>query len=214
MRNLWVRIGLGAGIVFLAGMFVLTLGRQVKANTVDAFRHGGTVKVPFSILPFTIDGHKVGSVQQVQVVRQGDAQARRVNVVVNLKGVDPGELGDCAMVVGRHEFFSCVPLSEIDRAELLAIGEVRFEPAGVVRPILIERGEVDQWFEGDAQAYIQAEAGGANIDIQGADGSQFKLQAGEGGAIIRVTKDGKEVMKLDATEKGVELKVDAKADKP
>lgn len=202
MRNMWIKIGLGAATIFAGGMFVLTLGRQVKASTIDAFRDGGTVNIPLSILPFNLNGHKVGSVRSVQVDRAGGHKVKTVNVVVNLKGVDASELGDCAVVVGghgTHDFVGCVDPSEIEGMELIQVGSVRFEPSGVSRPIMIDRGNVEGWFQGDAQAIIEASAGSrANIDIEGADGSRFQLQANGDKTTIRIRNEqGKEVVKID-----------------
>ncbi len=83
----------------------------MKASTIDAFREGGTVKVPLSILPFTLDGNRVGSVREIQVDRAGGGKIKTVNVVINLKDIDAAELGDCAVVVGAHgshDFISCL----------------------------------------------------------------------------------------------------------
>ncbi|MEK6687767.1 MAG: hypothetical protein AABZ01_04820 [Gemmatimonadota bacterium] len=214
-----MKIGLGAATVFVAGMFVVTLGRQVKASTIDAFREGGTVKVPLSILPFTLDGHRVGSVREIQVDRAGGKRIKTVNVVINLKDIDASELGDCSVVVGAHgshEFIGCLDAAEIEGMDLIRVGSVRFEPSGVSRPIMVPRGNMDDWFQGDAQAIIAADAEGqANFDIQGADGSRVQLQADGNGASIRVRDgQGKEIVKIDASSAGANVKVDSKVEKP
>lgn len=202
MRNMWTKIGLGAATIFVGGMFVVTLGRQVKASTIDAFRDGGTVNVPLSILPFNLNGERVGSVRSIQVDRAGGHKVKTVNVVVNLKGIDASELGDCAVVVGghgTHDFVGCVDPSELDGTEFIQVGSVRFEPSGVSRPIMIDRGNVEGWFHSDAKAIIEANAEGqAKIDIEGADGSRFQLQANGDGTTIRIRNEkGKEVVKID-----------------
>jgi hypothetical protein len=45
MRNLWVKIGLGAGGVFVVGMMGLTLARNAKAAAMDAF-HSAVERAP------------------------------------------------------------------------------------------------------------------------------------------------------------------------
>jgi hypothetical protein len=45
MRNLWVKIGLGAGGVFVVGMMGLTLARNAKAAALDAF-HSAVDRAP------------------------------------------------------------------------------------------------------------------------------------------------------------------------
>lgn len=219
MPKLWMKIGLGAATVFAAGMFVVTLGRQVKASTIDAFREGGTVKVPLSILPFSLQGEKVGSVREIQVDRAGGGRIKTVNVVINLKGIDASDLGDCAVVVGghgKHDFISCLDPAAIEGMDLIKVGMVRFEPSGLSRPIMVPRGNMDDWFQGDAKAIIAADAEGqANIDIQGANGSRFQLQADGNGASIRVRDgQGKEIVKIDASSSGADVKLDSKVKQP
>ncbi len=100
--------------------------------------------------------------------------------------------------------------------DLIKVGMVRFEPSGLSRPILVERGNMDDWFQGDAKAIIAADAEGqANIDIQGANGSRFQLRADGNGASIRVRDgQGKEIVKIDASSAGADVKVDSKVEKP
>lgn len=219
MPKLWMKIGLGAATVFAGGMFVLTLGRQVKASTIDAFREGGTVKIPLSILPFSLNGDKVGSVREIQVDRAGGGKIKTVNVVINLKDIDASDLGDCSVVVDAHgsnDFIGCLDAADLEGMDLIKVGMVRFEPSGVSRPILVERGNMDDWFRGDASAIIAADADGqANIDIQGTNGSRFQLQADGNGASIRVRDgQGKEIVKIDASSNGADVKLDSKVEKP
>ena len=156
---------------------------------------------------------------EIQVDRAGGDRIKTVNVVINLKGVDASDLGDCAVVVGghgRHDFIGCLDPADIEGMDLIKVGMVRFEPSGLSRPILVERGNMDDWFRGDASAIIAADADGqANIDIQGTNGSRFQLQADGNGASIRVRDgQGKEIVKIDASPNGADVKVDSKVEKP
>ena len=206
MRKLFIRIGLGAAGVFVVGMFLVSLGRQVKSAAASAIRDGGRVQVPLAFVPFHLDGLKVGNVKTVQVERIGPERHKRLNLVVNLKGVDADQIGDCVITIGRgHDgLFDCESATTADLDQLVQIGEIRFEPGGVTRPIMLDRSDADGWdVESSGQVNIEAGEGSANIMIQGADGqAQVSIVADEQGASMKVRDEsGKEVVKIEAKKR-------------
>jgi len=217
MRRFWVRIGVGAAVVFAGGMFVITLARQVKGAAAEALQSGSSFSVPFNMLAFQMDGRRVGSVRSIDVRRGEGRRVRQVNIDVRLKGFDASDLGECALVLGGGhgggELFDCVDPAELD-GRYRQIGQARFEPGGVTRPILVEWNDSPHWFrEGDfPEVRIEAGevVGGLNITGSDADGS-FSLKADATGLRIHATDaSGTEVVKLDAGAKGVEIKVEKK----
>jgi hypothetical protein len=223
MRKLWIRIGIGAGAIFAAGMFVVTLARQVRASAVDAIRSGGRFTMPLAILPFEVDGERVGSVREIKVERSSGGRAKRVSIVVNLKGFDPEGLADCALVLGGHRrqhsgLFDCLDEAELADGDYVRVGEARFEPRGLVRPILLHRAHARDWFD-DAEAaevILQADADGANLLIEGEEGdASLKLQANEAGLMLHARDaSGREVVKIQADAKGLNVNVEAKGKTP
>ncbi|TFH54739.1 MAG: hypothetical protein E4G90_12165, partial [Gemmatimonadales bacterium] len=188
MRKYWFKIGLGAATVFAAGMFSITLGRQVKSAAAEALRSGSSIRVPLAMLPFTLDGEKVGTVRQIQIDRSGPKRVKHVNVTVRLKGVTPDALEECALTVSRHsrhELFQCIAIDGLDLAELVRVGEVRFEPSGLVRPILLERDLVEDWFDLNWADLGLRPDSKADIEINGEDGSLVRLHANEDGALLK-----------------------------
>ena len=223
MRKLWIRIGIGAGAIFAAGMFVVTLARQVRASAVDAIRSGGRFAMPLAILPFEVDGERVGSVREINVERSSGGQAKRISIVVNLKGFDPEGLADCALVLGGHRrhqggLFDCLGEAELAHGDYVRVGEVRFEPRGLVRPILLHRAHARDWFDEAeaAEVQLQADAEGANLLIEGEEGEgSLRLQANEAGLLLQARDaSGGEVVKIQADAKGLNVKVEAKGKTP
>ncbi len=218
MRKYWFKIGLGAATVFAGGMFVITLGRQVKSAAAEALRSGSSIRIPMAMLPFTLDGQKVGTVRSIQVDRSGPKRVKHLNVTVSLKGAPPDALEACALTVSRHsrhELFDCVGLDELDLGDLVRVGEVRFEPSGLVRPILLDRDMVEDWFDLNWADLGLRPDSKANIEINGEDGSIVRLNADGEGAILKISDGtGREVVKLEAGENGVNMKIDAKEDRP
>jgi hypothetical protein len=202
-------------------MFFITLGRQVRTAAADAIRNGGRVAVPLSILPFNIDGQKAGSVREIHVERHQASGVRRLNVVVTLKGTGVEELGDCALVIGGRGpggLFDCETVLAADASGYLEIGEVRFEPSGIVRPILVERHHAKDWARDldGSEVHIRADAEGANLLVTDGDGNAtVKLSADKAGVTINARDEqGREVVQLKANADGVKLDVKAEAKRP
>ncbi len=215
MRKYWVRIGLGAAAVFAAGMFVITLGRQVRDRALDAIRDGGTVRVPLALMPFEVNGARVGSVRALEVQRSGSDQVKRIQVTVHLKGVEADQLEACALTIGdgRHDLFGCVPPAEAEARGMVQVGEVRFEPSGLVRPIMLDRAHVGDWFDEAGAAAFMMHAGpeGTRIRVTDQQGREaVRLDADSNGASLDVrSEDGREVVRLRAGAQGVDLRVKA-----
>lgn len=221
MNKLWIRIGLGAAFVFASGLFVVSLGRQVKQSVMGKMEHGGQFRVPLNLLPFKIDNERLGSIQSVDVQKTG-RHVERVSFVVELSDPDRiGEFEHCLLAVdgpGRDGFFSCVEEGSEAASEFKTVGEVRIEPTGVVRPLVVSARDADDWFVdrgGEAQEVkIQANADGAVIRVVDENGRKVvHLTADSQGAVLRVRdENGKDVVNMRANASGLDLKV--KKDQP
>jgi hypothetical protein len=220
MNKLWTRIGLGAGLVFVAGMFVVTLGRQLKASVVGTMETGGRFAVPLSLLPFEVDNDRVGSIQSVDVQKSG-RHVKRIEFTVKLS--DPDRLAsfeNCLFALDgprRDGFFSCIPEGSSEAEDYVTVGEVRIEPNGLVRPLVLSRHDAGDWFDGDNNAEevnISANEAGAVIKVVDESGNKVvHLTADSQGAVLRVKDaNGREVVNMRANANGLDLKV--KKDQP
>jgi hypothetical protein len=215
MRNLWVRIGLGAAAVFAAGMFFVVLGHQVKSSVSTAIRDGGRISIPLSLLPFHVDQDKVGSISEIAVRRDAPAGAKHIRVVVRVN--DPAaatRYADCLFQVDSgHDqgFFACIHADTPEAADLVRIGELTMEPSGVSRPVVISRLNARGWFgeNSDGQFSLKATEQGASINVSDSNGANvLQLSADSNGAVLYVRdKSGKEVVNLQATKAGVKIDV-------
>ena len=89
----------------------------------------------------------------------------------------------------------------------------------MVRPLVLARGDAEDWFEGDADAAsgevnIKANEDGAVIKVVDEHGNKVvHLTADSQGAVLRVKDaNGKEVVNMRANAGGLDLKV--KKDQP
>ena len=221
MNKLWIRIGLGAAFVFASGMFVVTLGRQVKQAVIGKMEHGGRFTVPLSMLPFEVNDEKVGTIESVDVQKSGH-RVKQVRFVVKLSEPDRlAEFENCLFAVDgprRDGFFSCIPEGSEEAADYKTVGEVTIEPNGLVRPLVVANNDADHWFDdGDGSAEevnIKANGDGAVIKVVDGNGNKVvQLTADSQGAFIRVKDaNGNDVVNKKANAAGLDLKV--KKDKP
>ncbi|HEX9166255.1 MAG TPA: hypothetical protein VF862_10110 [Gemmatimonadales bacterium] len=219
MRNMWVKIGLGAGLVFGVGMMFITLGRQVKAQVANAIEHGGRVPVPLAMLPFHVDMNKVGQIKTIEVSKD-PVGARTLHVVASMKeGTDREWLAGCLLQVDGDNtgggFFSCVPADGPEAADLVRIGEVTLEPGGLTRPIVVRREVAEKVFRHtahqDGNFSLISDGNGTSLQVTDGQGRKVvQLQADSNGAYLRVRNEsGKEVVRIQAGSGGANIKVRA-----
>lgn len=217
MRSLWLRIGVGAGLVFGVGMMFLTLGRQVKAQVASAIEHGGRVPVPLAMLPVRVDQNKVGQIKRIDVNKDG-AGARTIHVVATMKdGVDRDWLSQCLLLVDGDNagggFFSCVPAGGAEAQGLVTIGEVSFDPDGLTRPIVVQQEVAQRVFQHthgkDGNFSLVSDGNGTRLQVTDGKGQKVvQIQANENGASVRVRDaSGKEVVKIQAGSTGANVQV-------
>ena len=161
MRSIWVRAGLGALAVFAIGMMIHTAVHTTKAKATGALLQlkteldSGAV-VAFDHLdrevPFILDGRKLGHLASLTFEPGAGAVVPSLSAVVALdrEGLDAAMLSYCELVpVNPERFeqtqgFRCATPSDDG---LRSIGEVRFEPVGVVRPVRADKAPARRWVQ-------------------------------------------------------------------
>lgn len=214
MRNMWLRIGLGAGLVFLAGMFAISLGRQVKAQVTSAIHDGGRVSVPLAFLPFQVGHDKVGSIRQVDVQRNGTNRSKRINIQVRMKEQGwADKYADCLFKVDAPDaggLFACIPEGSADAEGLVQIGEIRMEPGDVTRPLVLSQEKAGGWYgQQDGQFNLQANDDGVLMNATDGNGTKVvQLKTDSNGAFLNVQdENGKKVVRIEAGTSGVRIEV-------
>ena len=217
MKSLWTKIGFGAVGVFAVGMLFITLARQAKAATEEALHGVAQRAVAWtsemaarSNIPFLLDGRDIGQVQQVRVRREQAGELPELHALVQLRDAAPAGLGSCYLEprggkeMNIDQGFLCAD-SDRDR---VTVGEVRFEPAGVVRPVVITRAMEPELRQGDRFG-LEANLGGqVRIEASNEQGKLVHIAAGEGGASIQVNDElGRSLVRLLADSTGAMLRV-------
>ena len=222
MQRYWLRIALGALAVFALGMAGISIYRKgvqkvgALANTADP------ITIPLAIMPFQVDGDRLGRIQEVQIRRDAPKHISGVGLVVKMgdavatKDLLPGCLLTIQETSADHQGvpFHCATPADSLADSLTAFGEVRFEPGGVVRAFFLPARVVNDWREGrselvslegrHAAARSQSRAI-IRVDNDSGD-TVLELHADPAGAQLRVRDDsGREVLKLEARPEGARL---------
>ena len=227
MKSYWLRIGLGAMLIFLVGMGVVRAGKKGVEKAKDLIAHGSSFNIPFAIIPFKLDGQDIGSIRQIQLDRSGPHRIDGVHLVVRL--ADPAALDgldNCQLTarglqdIDENTTFACVGAGD-SAANLVHFGEVVFEPGSASRELMLPEAEVAQWSDGAAAAapavanaqaavaHAQASMQRALLQVRDSRGRQLvQLNADSMGAFLRVRDSkGNDVVNLRADSGGLVLHV-------
>lgn len=151
MRSYWLKIGLGALVIFALGFGILSAGRKVKSS----IESDQDLTIPLgSFVPFKLDGVKVGSVRSLTIQRS--APKAVAGFKVRLRTADStvfGRLESCTVSVSEVQrldegtTFLCLPSD----SGLVAFGEVTVdlrtdtENRTLVRPLMLPAEAVAQF---------------------------------------------------------------------
>src|SRR5207245_953626 len=131
-------------------------------------------------MAFRLDGRRIGRIQSVDVNHTGSWDANTVKLTVALDQKETlGTLIDCNITAEEtHHFddrssFQCA--SAGDLGSLVELGQVRFEPGALTRPLYVSQDDVRRLEHSDIrqlEASLNSDSGGktvqghANFDIE------------------------------------------------
>lgn len=104
MRTYWLKIILGAVAIFAVGMLVVTGIRRASHGVHELAEGSGniTIPLPFGILPFKVDGERLGSIERVTLERSAPKVITSLRLVAKLdSGVSPERLAGCSLAGHR-----------------------------------------------------------------------------------------------------------------
>ncbi len=100
MKNIWLRIGLGAFVIFAAGMVVKSLYKAGRDRVVDLVDGDGPIPIPLmGAVPFQLGDLRLGDLRRVTLLRDAPHHISGVNIVARLGDsatVEP--LKDCDFI--------------------------------------------------------------------------------------------------------------------
>ena len=87
MRNYWIRIASGAAGVFVVGMAGWFLVMGAKERVVDVIDSAVSLSIPlpFDLVPFQVDGERLGSLKRLVIHRDSPKEVNWIEVEAGLK---------------------------------------------------------------------------------------------------------------------------------
>ncbi len=226
MNPYWLKIGGGALAIFGVGYGGLKVAEkgvhEIQAATMGSIQHV-LRDVPTKFLAFRLNGDRVGRLRTLDVSSNGDWSAQSVKMEVALDDRSAsGELANCNLAADdfRHGAddvnFRCASASDINDDHLTQVGEARFEPGDLVRPLYVRARELRRLEHSDIRnlkANFSSDDGksvhgNADYDLRDRHGDRQKgsvrLDAADGRALIEIKdENGNELFHLRADDRGL-----------
>jgi hypothetical protein len=153
MRNVWLRIGLGAVGIFLVGMIVVKVARVGRDTVVSMVDSDDPIVIPLmGIVPFQLGTERLGDLRRVTLLRDAPDHIIGVKVVARLSDsatVEPFK--DCAFLtltngaggdstggdfkVNEHSRFQCLA----DTSAMGSFGTIEIRHTQGKEPTTLER---------------------------------------------------------------------------
>ena len=225
MNRYWMRIALGALLVFGLGLTTMAAVRKGKAEVSNLLSTAAS-RLPLKLahMGFRLRGEPIGEVTGIDVQRGAADELGRVTIRVALNGnADLEELRECRLTADNVERwndqsgFRCAADAEVE-GDLIRMGEVVFQPEDLTRPLYLPGRLADRWRNSGVRALdasLNADGNGGvtargRYDVldgrHGQERGTFSLQADSGGAIISVRDDqGRSLVDFRADQNGVNL---------
>ena len=133
MTGYWLKIGVGALVVFVLGLVVWRIAEQGRDEVASYFNTDRPITLPLlGIVPFSVDGNEAGRIQRITFMR--DAPKQISGVIVRVKegdSIPAVAFENCAFTVddplhvNEHTQFRCLA-EDSALAFLQPFGEVHF----------------------------------------------------------------------------------------
>ncbi len=228
MKRYWIRIALGALLIFGCGMAGLAAVRKGKAE-VRNFLATTARRLPltFANIGFRLDGRHIGELTSLDIARNGPEEIGNVTGHVELNTADAiAGLSDCALTLedtrhlDTHSSFSCAGSADLEGGSLVKVGEFIFQPGKLVRPFYLPAEVVAEWRRSDVQQLdaslardghggVRASGRFGVLDREhGPQNGTFELRADSQGAEFSVRDaDNRPLVDFSATHGGLNLNI-------
>jgi hypothetical protein len=228
VKRYWIRIALGALLIFGCGLVGLAAVRKGKAE-VRNFLATTARRLPLSFanIGFRLDGRHIGELTGLDIARNGPADVGKVTGHVELSRTDGLDaLSDCSLTLqdtrhlNTHSSFSCVGTADLENGNLVKVGEFIFQPGKLVRPFYLPSDVVAEWRRSEVQQLeaslardghggVRANGSFGVLDRQhGPQTGTFELRADSQGAVFSVRDaDNQPLVDFSATHGSLNLNV-------
>lgn len=166
MKLYWVKIVFGALAIFAIGMLIRRAIHSGKARIYSITQTSDPITIPFplGIMPFRLDGTKLGNVERVTLLRDSPKGISNIRVMVKLTdSISPDRLRQCMLVIedpqriNEHTTFRC-QAADTAGLGLVPYGEVNVEGLDTPFTLLLTRAAIEDLRSDSANSRMEADA--------------------------------------------------------
>jgi hypothetical protein len=166
MKLYWAKIILGALAIFGLGMIIRTAINNGKARIHSITDTSDPITIPFplGIMPFRLDGTRLGNVERVTLLRDSPKGISNIRVMVKLAdSVSADRLKQCMLVIedpqriNERTTFRC-QAADTAGLQLVPYGEVNIDGSAASFPLLLTAAAVADLRSDSANSRLEADA--------------------------------------------------------
>ena len=153
MTRYWIKIALGAALVFAIGMIGVTIFRAGK-NTVENVAEGsGPIRIPLLLVPFRLDGQRLGTMRQLVVFRDSAQRPTTLELTVAMSdSLAAARLAECILALMPASDttgitptdFTCASPGDTAGKRLVQFGELHLRDGTESFPLLAPEDKVQE----------------------------------------------------------------------
>ncbi len=227
MRNYWIKIALGALLIFAVGLGVVEMARAAKSKVHRIAESADPITLPVAFVPFKLDGDRIGTIRKVKLFRSSPDQISHVELTVKLADEATGQrLADCLLVArdmqrfDEHSTFACGTASDTAGGAMVPFVHVVLDGGdGTQRMVYIPKRDADSIASHDKggkltpaeEAAIEAQADSISAAAEAQAerlGAQLEAQA-ESLAALHEAQSHAVELKRDSLRAAIERQVDS-----
>jgi len=148
MRSYWLRIGLGALVVFLIGFGLIQLIGLVKHRVVHTLSSTDPIPFPLAFFEFKLDGQNFGNVSRAVLLRDTPEHISGLTVVVAVPESSRARLADCllslddAQAINSRTTFRCRTAADTAGLGLIPFARIAVKGTTDTFPLLLPKDAV------------------------------------------------------------------------
>lgn len=151
MRNYWIKIAVGAVIIFIVGIVGIRAVRSGASGVRNVVNGTGPISIPLpSMVPFNLDGIRLGSVRRLTIYRSDSKTPSHLTVEVQVPdSIVSDRLAKCILTIDNldnideHTTFNCAAATDTSGKDLIPFGTLKLRSRADTFPLLLTRRAVN-----------------------------------------------------------------------
>lgn len=152
MRSYWVKIILGAAIVFAVGMIIRSLFHGVKRGVEYVSEGSGPITSPLFFVPFELGGHRVGTFRELTIYRDSVQKPSSLALTISLRdSATAADVARCIVALlpdSGGNFnptkFACLSSSDTGARKLAQFGTLHLRSQPDSFPLFAPAAQIDE----------------------------------------------------------------------